>query len=58
VTLDATSRVTGNHTNPGDPDSGGSIFNQGGTVTLSGGDTVSGNTPDNCGGAAVPLCVG
>jgi hypothetical protein len=59
VTLDAASRVTGNDAKPTNPDSGGGIYkNVDSTVTLSSGDNVSGNTPDNCGGAPVPLCVG
>jgi parallel beta-helix repeat protein len=58
VSLDAASRVTGNHGNPGDADSGGGIYNHDGTVTLSSAANVSGNTPDQCGGAAVPLCAG
>jgi hypothetical protein len=55
VTLDASSRITGNQADPNDPDSGG-IHNFGGAVTLSSTDIVTGNTPDNCGGTAVPLC--
>lgn len=47
VTLDAASRVTGNHAKPADPDGGGGIYKQGGTVTLNGA-VVSGNTPTNC----------
>jgi hypothetical protein len=58
VTLDAASRVTGNQANLTNANSGGGIFNNGGTVTLSSADNVSGNTPDNCGGNSVPLCNG
>lgn len=62
VTLDALSRVTGNGARPTDPDSGGgihlsSMFNLGGTVTLASSDNVTGNTPDNCGGNPIALCV-
>jgi hypothetical protein len=57
LTLDAASRVVGN-TAPTTPGSGGGIHN-GGTVTLSNTDNVSGNTPDNCAGPTpVPLCNG
>jgi hypothetical protein len=57
VTLDAASRVTGNQASLTNVASGGGIFNNGGTVTLSSGDNVTGNTPHNCGGT-VPLCSG
>jgi len=57
VTCDAASRVTENHASPGNADNGGGVFNFG-TVTLSSADNVTGNTPDNCGGIAVPLCNG
>ncbi len=62
VTLDAASRVTGNGARPVDPDSGGGIFlstdfNSDGIVELASPANVTGNTPDNCGGGAVPRCV-
>jgi hypothetical protein len=57
LSLDAASRVIGNHADPLDPDSGGGICNDSGTVTLSSSANVTGNTPDNCGGDPVPLCV-
>jgi hypothetical protein len=56
VTLDAASRVTGN-TARLEP-KGGGIHNLAGTVTLASADNVTDNTPNNCTGAAVPLCQG
>jgi hypothetical protein len=58
VTLDAASRVTDNHADPGNINPCGGIFNQNGTVTLASAANVSGNTPNNCCGDPVPLCVG
>jgi hypothetical protein len=56
--LDADSRVTGNDADPTDADSGGGLFNDGGTVHLSNAQNVTGNTPDNCGGSDLPaLCM-
>jgi parallel beta-helix repeat protein len=57
VTLDAACRVTGNAANADDPESGGGIYTTGATVTLASEEIVTGNTPDNCGGDPVPMCV-
>jgi hypothetical protein len=56
--LDAASRVTRNAADPNIPNSGGGIFNNGGTVTLGSSANVTGNTPNNCAGDAVALCDG
>jgi hypothetical protein len=55
LTLDADCRVTDNGARFDDPDSGGGIYNDVSTVTLNGAE-VSGNTPDQCGGAPVAGC--
>jgi len=57
ITLDATTRVTGNHADLV-AGGGGGIFRASGTVTLSTVDNVSGNTPNQCRGVEVPLCSG
>jgi hypothetical protein len=57
LTLDVASRVTGNEASMSNPDSGGGIYSKGSAVTLGGFENITNNTPDNCGGDAVPLCV-
>jgi hypothetical protein len=56
--VDAASRVTRNAADPNIPNSGGGIFNNGGTVTLVSSANVTGNTPNNCAGGAVAVCSG
>jgi parallel beta-helix repeat protein len=54
MTFDAASRITNNTSDA----QGGGIFNEvGSTVTLNGA-TVTGNSPQNCAGTAVPGCAG
>jgi predicted outer membrane repeat protein len=55
VTADAASRIMGNSATT----SGGGIYNDSeGTVTLANSAIVSDNSPTNCGGKAVPNCIG
>jgi hypothetical protein len=57
LSLDAASRVTGNDAKATDPNSGGGIYHNGVTVTLSTTENVTGNDPDNCSGDSVAMCI-
>jgi hypothetical protein len=54
VTVDAASQITGNTATT----DGGGIYNNFGTVILASSEIVSGNSPNNCVGRAVPNCTG
>jgi len=54
ITFDAASRITNNTSDT----QGGGIFNEAGSTVTLNGATVSGNSPQNCAGAAVSGCAG